>query len=102
MRKRASAIFGVLHARHEDADQLVGFVKEWRGIIFWNEVGSGEKFDPVRRFVQLLECSLQFADELGIGSRSMRFAVMRADPRVAAEEPPREVSDVVIPFRLKI
>jgi hypothetical protein len=64
-KKAMSLAFRLLHAGDKDRSQFVSFLLEEAQLLCRHDFTLHEKFEPIRRFVQFLKPSFEFADKLG-------------------------------------
>lgn len=75
----------VLDTSCEYCNQLICFLAQLRQAFCVHDFRFHEQLKPVFRFVEFLQTDFQLADELGIGSTSRCFTVMRANRRSRSE-----------------
>jgi len=81
----ASALLHCLHRRHDDGDDFVCFLHQRRETLESHDVAFDQQFEPVKRFIELLERSFQLANEFCVRSGSECFATMRSGRRARTD-----------------
>lgn len=61
-----TSALGVFRAGHEDGGEFVGFMAEIGRSLLGHDVAFADQSNPVRRFLQFLQGSLDLANELRI------------------------------------
>jgi hypothetical protein len=90
MRENGSPRVGLhlLRDRSHDGNQLIAFLKEGGESMVCDDHCIDQQFQPVARFIQLLQAIAELGDEFGIRSGPMGLPEIRPDGCPRPEELP--------------
>ena len=77
--------FHFQHNCDENGDEFGGFVAEWFEFLLSFIAAVDQQFQPIIAFVQFLQSTFDFADEIGVRFGSTGLAVLRSGRGAGAQ-----------------